>query len=207
MSISTITTIASHWLSHRIGRFQLEHPELAVRLETDDKITDFARQDVDVALRYGAGDWDGLVSVELFASDLTPIYSPALLDRFGPVNTPADIIPLPWLNNTHRGWDGWLRMHGIEDLSCTVSRRIEFEAQSHLGRAALTGEGVALLNPRFFRFELVTGTLIQPFKTCWRAEKSYWLVYPHARRNRPAIKAFQRFVLDEIAAEDAAMTA
>ena len=207
MSISTINTIASNWLSHRLGRFQMDHPELAVRLETDDKITDFARQDVDVALRYGFGDWDGLVSVELFTSDLTPMYAPSLLDRFGPVNTPADIIPLPWLNNTHRGWDHWLRMHDIAELSCTISRRIEFEAQSHLGRAALAGEGVALLNPRFFRFELATGLLIQPFKSCWSSEKSYWLVYPHARRNRPAIKAFQRFVLDEIAAENAAMAA
>lgn len=207
MSISTINTIASNWLSHRLGRFQIQHPALAVRLLTDDKITDFARQDVDVALRYGSGDWDGLVSQRLFAAELTPLLSPSLLSQYGPLNSPADIIPLPWLNNTHRGWDGWLRMNGISEMCCALSRRVEFEAQSHLGRAALAGEGVALLDPRFFRFELATGTLIQPFRSCWRAEKSYWLVYPHARRNRPAIKAFQRFLLDEIAAEDAAMAA
>lgn len=207
MSISTINTIASNWLSHRLGRFQIQHPALAVRLLTDDKITDFARQDVDVALRYGSGDWDGLVSQRLFAAELTPLLSPSLLAQYGPLNSPADIIPLPWLNNTHRGWDGWLRMNGISEMCCALSRRVEFEAQSHLGRAALAGEGVALLDPRFFRFELATGSLIQPFRSCWRAEKSYWLVYPHARRNRPAIKAFQRFLLDEIAAEDAAMAA
>ena len=51
------------------------------------------------------------------------------------------------------------------------------------------------------------GLTASPFKSCWSSEKSYWLVYPHARRNRPAIKAFQRFVLDEIAAENAAMAA
>lgn len=207
MSISTITTIASNWLSHRLGRFQMQHPELAVRLDTDDKVVDFARQDVDVALRYGFGDWEGLVSHKLFESDLTPILAPSLLDKHGPLNDPADVIPLPWLNNRHRGWDGWLKMHGIAELSCAPDRRMEFEAQSHLGRAALAGEGVALLNPRFFRFELATGTLIQPFKSCWQSEKSYWLVYPHARRNRPTIKAFLRFLQDEIAAEDAEMAA
>ncbi|MBA4490073.1 LysR substrate-binding domain-containing protein [Paracoccus sp. S1E-3] len=205
MSISTMITIASNWLSHRLGRFQFQHPELAVRLETDDKLVDFARQDVDVALRYGFGDWDGLVSQKLFDSELTPMLSPALLKEYGPLKGPADVIPLPWLNNTHRGWDGWLRQNNVAELACAPTRRLEFEAQSHLGRAALAGEGIALLNPRFFRLELATGTLVQPFKSVWRGEKSYWLVYPHARRNRPAIKAFQRFVLDEVAAEDSAL--
>ena len=81
------------------------------------------------------------------------------------------------------------------------------ESQLHLSRSVLAGDGVAMLNPRFFRFELATGALIQPFAECWRSEKSYWLVYPHARRNRPAIKAFQRFLRAEIAAEDAALPA
>ena len=64
-------------------------------------------------------------------------------------------------------------MHGVKELSCAPTRRrIEFDAQSHLGRAALAGEGIALLNPRFFRFELAMGTLVQPFKSCWRSEKS-----------------------------------
>ncbi|TKW68672.1 MAG: LysR family transcriptional regulator [Paracoccus denitrificans] len=207
MSISTVITIASNWLSHRLGRFQMQQPDLAVRLDTDDKIVDFSRQDVDVALRYGFGQWDGLVSHELFASELTPILSPQLLKQHGPLNKPEDVIDLPWLNNMHRGWDGWLKMHGVAELSCAPTRRIEFEAQSHLGRAALAGEGVALLNPRFFRFELATGSLIQPFDSCWRSEKSYWLVYPHSRRNRPAIKAFLRFLQDEINAEDLELAA
>ena len=202
LSISTMVTISGNWLAHRLWRFQMAHPELAVRLETDDRVVDFNRQDVDVALRYGTGDWPGLVADYLFPSDLTPILSPALLEREGPLREPADVIDLPWLNNTHRGWDAWLKLNGVAELSCALTRRFDFEAQAHLGRAALAGEGIALLNPRFFRFELTTGTLIQPFASCWRGEKGYWLVYPHARRNRPAIKAFKRFLLAEVAAED-----
>ncbi|MDO5643459.1 MAG: LysR substrate-binding domain-containing protein [Paracoccus sp. (in: a-proteobacteria)] len=205
MSISTITTIASNWLAHRLGRFQLDHPELAVRLDSNDQVLDFAREEVDVALRYGNGDWKGLVCLELFPSELTPIIAPSLLARHGPVTCPADVVPLPWLNNTHRGWAGWLAMNDLPQKHCAAPRRIEFDAQAQLGRAALAGEGVALLNPRFFRFELATGALIQLFPACWPTGKSYWLVYPHARRNRPAIKAFQRFLMAEITAENAAM--
>ncbi|WBU65001.1 LysR substrate-binding domain-containing protein [Paracoccus aerodenitrificans] len=202
MSISTMTTVGSNWLSHRLGRFQMQHPELAVRLETDDKLTDFARQDIDVSLRYGMGKWDGLIAHELFPSELTPVMTPAYLEQHGPLRSPEDLIPLRWLNNTHRGWEEWLAMNGVPRYSCIFERRLELQAQSHLGRAVLAGDGIALLNPRFFRIELTTGTLVQPFRSCWRGEKSYWLVYPPARRNRPAIKAFRRFLQDEVEAEN-----
>lgn len=207
LSISTMTTIASNWLVYRLGRFQMKHPNLAVRLDTDDKVVDFNRQDIDVALRYGAGDWDGLVSHFLFHSDVTPMLSPEMLKKHGPLKVPEDIIELPWLNNTYRGWDAWLSLNGVAELSCKPSRRFEIEAQAHLGRAALAGEGIALLNPRFFRFELATGSLIQPFETVWRSTNSYWLVFPHARRNRPAIKSFLRFLQDEISAEQQELAA
>ncbi|MFV0292746.1 MAG: LysR substrate-binding domain-containing protein [Paracoccus sp. (in: a-proteobacteria)] len=205
LSISTITTIAGNWLAHRLGRFQMQHPELSVRLEADDQLVNFTRQDIDVALRHGSGNWPGLTAQMLFPSELTPILAPSLLERHGPLQEPADVINLPWLNNRHRGWGEWLKMHGITEPTCVhaPNRRIRFEAQSHLGRAALAGEGVALLNPRFFRFELATGSLVQPFRACWQAENNYWLVYPHARRNRPAIRAFRSFLKAEIEAEDA----
>ncbi|MFV0409594.1 MAG: LysR substrate-binding domain-containing protein [Paracoccus sp. (in: a-proteobacteria)] len=136
-----MTTIASNWLCHRLGRFQIESPNLAVRLLTDGKITDFARQDIDVALRYGYGDWDGLVANYLFAADMTPICAPSLIERHGPLKPPEDIFPLPWLNNTHRGWYAWMKMRGIDERSCAPERRLDLEAQSCLGRAALAGGG------------------------------------------------------------------
>ncbi|MFD1797581.1 LysR family transcriptional regulator [Paracoccus aurantiacus] len=207
LSISTMTTIASNWLAYRLGRFQLRHSELAVRLDTDDKVVDFARQDVDVALRHGHGEWEGLVSNFLFSSDVTPMLSPALIEEYGPLRKPEDVIDMPWLNSTDREWDGWLKLNGVAELSCAPTRRFEIEAQSHLGRAALAGEGIALLNPRFFRFELATGSLVQPFPSVLKGEKSYWLVYPHARRNRPAIKSFLRFLQEEIVAEDSELAA
>ena len=204
LTISALTTIAGNWLSHRLGRFQMAQPDLAVRLDTDDRVVDFTRQDVDVAIRFGTGPWEGMATHHLFASELTPMMSPALLERHGPVTTPADVVDLPWLNNMDADWDHWLKAAGVPEMSCIHTRRFTLDSQLQLGRAALAGEGVAMLNPRFFRFELATGTLIQPFDLLWRCGGSYWLVYPHARRNRPAIKAFQRFILTEVEAEDAA---
>ncbi len=207
LNISALTTVAGNWLSYRLGRFQMAQPELAVRLETDDKLVDFARQDIDVAIRFGTGPWEGMVAKKLFDAELTPMLSPALLERNGPVRTPDDIVELSWLNNMDCAWDGWLKAAGVPEMSCVHTRKFVMDSQLHLGRAALAGDGVALLNPRFFRFELATGALIRPFDLLWTCGGAYWLVYPHARRNRPVIKAFQRFLLAEVEAENAALMA
>ena len=60
---------------------------------------------------------------------------------------------------------------------------------------------MALLTPRFFRFELATGALVQPFETLGTNGRAYFLVYPPARRNRPAIRALRRFLMAEVAAD------
>src|SRR5699024_7332062 len=57
LSISTLATFAGNWLSERLGRFQIDHPGLAMRLDSSDHLVDFAREDIDVAIRYGAGQW------------------------------------------------------------------------------------------------------------------------------------------------------
>ena len=75
LSISTSPTFAGNWLATHLGRFQMAYPDLAVRVETEGRNIDFAREEVDVAIRYGAGDWPGLASHALMKSEFTPMMS------------------------------------------------------------------------------------------------------------------------------------
>lgn len=204
LSISTLPTLAGNWLSHRLGRFQMDYPGLAVRLDSSDRVIDFARDDFDVAIRHGTGDWPGLTAHHLFDGDFTPMMSPALAQQAGPLTDPAQIVPLRWLDGTDPLWDLWLAAAGVKrHCDCAPRASLTLGTQTHEARAAMAGEGVALLTPRFFRFELATGALVRPFDICVGNGKAYWLVYPPARRNRPAIRAFRRFLLAEVAAEAA----
>src|SRR4028119_2005532 len=74
--ISTAQTFASNWLSFRIGGFQIARPELAVRLHTSNALTDFASDEVDVAVRMGPGPWPGLRQHFLFCLYSTPLCTP-----------------------------------------------------------------------------------------------------------------------------------
>ena len=62
LTISAMAAFAANWLAPRIGSFQLRHPALAVRMSTSNHLVDFAREEVDIGLRSGRGDWPGLVA-------------------------------------------------------------------------------------------------------------------------------------------------
>ncbi|HRO15921.1 MAG TPA: LysR substrate-binding domain-containing protein [Paracoccus sp. (in: a-proteobacteria)] len=204
LSISTLPTLAGNWLSQRLGRFQMDNPGLAVRLETSDRVVDFTREDIDVAIRLGDGNWPGLTAQRLFGVEFTPMLSPALIERHGPLTDPAQILPLPWIDPEEPGWSLWLAEAGVTRIcDCPPRPGLWLGTQIHEARAAMAGDGVALLSPRFFRFELATGSLVQPFPITATNGKAYWLVYPPARRNRPSIRAFRRFLMAEATADEA----
>jgi len=75
LSITTLQTLATQWLAPRIGAFQVAHPRLAVRLESNAALVDLLNQNVDVAIRSGDGDWPGLESHFLFPANQTPLCS------------------------------------------------------------------------------------------------------------------------------------
>src|ERR687894_952258 len=79
LTVTTTHTFANTWLAWRLGGFQMEHPDLAVRMTTSNEMVDLRSGDADVAIRAGRGDWQGLEHHELFASSFTPMASPACI--------------------------------------------------------------------------------------------------------------------------------
>src|SRR5215212_7023144 len=60
ITVSAMPSLASNWLIPRLGSFQARHPEFDVRVSVSMQLTDFAREDVDIAIRFGHGDYPGL---------------------------------------------------------------------------------------------------------------------------------------------------
>ena len=201
LTISAYSSVGANWLAQRIGLFQLQQPGLAVRLETSDALTDFAREEVDVAIRHGRGDWPGTVAVRLFNMEYSPMLSPERAAEWGPLERAEQLVPLPWLDNTDPVWWVWLNAAGVAGPDHACPPRPALGSQVHEARAAMAGAGVAMLTPRFFRFELATGALVQPFPMVASTGAACWMVYPESRRNRPAIRRLRQFLLAEAEAD------
>jgi LysR family glycine cleavage system transcriptional activator len=198
LSVTAIQTFCSNWLVPRLGGFQMAHPQIAVRLEASGRMTDFAREDFDLGIRSGLGEWTGLRSHLLMPIEFTPLCSPDLLARAGPLNSTADLLRLSLLDWPDVWWREWFALAGIDDPQMAMPSMIQVDSQVMLGQAALSGQGVAILTPAFFASELAAGRLIQPFPQVARSESSFWLVYPEERRNSPKIKAFRDWILNEM---------
>ncbi|RUX05554.1 LysR family transcriptional regulator, partial [Mesorhizobium sp. M8A.F.Ca.ET.023.01.1.1] len=199
LCVTTVLTFASNWLAHHLGAFQIAHPSLAVRLETSSRLTDFSREDVDLAIRSGGGKWPGLEAHKLLDADFTPMLSPKLAASIGGINEPADLLKLPILDPSDIWWTQWFEAAGVHSHDLARRPGSSMGAQAYEANAAISGHGVAILTRALFKAELADGRLIQPFDLVGDDGHAYWLVYPEARRNVPKIRAFRDWLLAEIA--------
>jgi len=199
LSVTTLTTFALTWLVSRLPRFQARHPDIEVRLNTTGRLVDFAREDVDVAVRYGDGNWPGLNVEKMFEDELTPLCGRTHKDR---LRRPEDLRDVPLLDASPPepasvgDWPTWLRAAGIAQLP--VTRGATFDSTKIAAQAAIDGMGVAIGSPYLFAEDIAAGRLFQPFPLTVRNGKTYWLVCAEGTATRPKIKAFREWVFSEL---------
>src|SRR6476469_9977349 len=111
LTVATTHTLANTWLAWRLGAFQMEHPDLAVRLMTSNALVDLRAGDADVAIRAGSGNWEGLDKHRLFFGSFTPMASPECLvaaERLlGRKLKPADVPEQQLISPADDWWQQW----------------------------------------------------------------------------------------------------
>ena len=200
LSISTTSTFANTWLAWRIGGFQMEHPNLAVRLDASNALIDFSTSEFDVAIRAGEGEWPGLHATRLFEIDYTPICSPWFMDEWrkehgGRDMAPADLVGLPQVSINDPWLDQWLTERGVDVPDRPPRPGVQLDSQTAEGTAAMAGRGIAMLTPFFWRYDLTEGRLIRPFRETSSRGWGYWFVCPEHRKHSAKIKRFCEWLL------------
>ncbi|MCO5150943.1 MULTISPECIES: LysR substrate-binding domain-containing protein [unclassified Shinella] len=195
LHIHSTPTFATQWLSRTLGDFQLKHPTIAVRLSTSQDLIDFAREEADVSIRWGKGDWPGLTCHRIMRMDFAPMLSPALAETIGGINEPADLLKLPIISPLDIWWRTWFSAAGIDNPGLERFPPNELGVQTIDAQVAMAGQGVAILNPGHFRAEVAAGQLYQPFTLTCNDGRDYWLAYPENRRNILKIRAFRDWIL------------
>src|ERR687893_2550658 len=116
LTVSTSPDFAAKWLVNRLGRFAETHPDIDLRISATMHHVDFAREDVDVAVRHGDGNWPGLHALRLSPEQLFAVCSPKLLSGPRGIREPADILRHPLLHlDDRKHWSQWLEAAGLGD--------------------------------------------------------------------------------------------
>jgi LysR family glycine cleavage system transcriptional activator len=200
LTVSTSPNFAAKWLVHRIGRFVEAHPDIDLRVSATRQHIDFAREDIDVAIRHGDGQWPGLSVTRLCTEELFPVCSPKLVRGRGALRAPADLATRTLLHVTdRRSWSTWLEAAGI--VVPNANQGPIFNEASMAIDAAIDGHGVALTRTALAAWDLCAGRLVRPFPLALKAPYAYWIVCPRSTSNLPKIVSFRDWLLAEAAAD------
>jgi LysR family glycine cleavage system transcriptional activator len=205
LTVSVAPSLAAHWLIPRLDRFRARVPEIDVRIDSKWGLSQFERDGIDIAIRYGPGGYHGLYEKRLLEERFFPVCSPSLAERIG-LDTPADLArtELLHVDGAVRGfawpdWRMWLTAAGVAD-QVDHRRGLRFYMTTFALQAAILGNGVALGSTALVEELLTAGLLIRPFTLGLEAVHAYHLVCPPAALERPHIRAFVDWLEEEAAA-------
>ncbi|RJF75445.1 transcriptional regulator GcvA [Rhodopseudomonas palustris] len=197
LTVSTLSSLAAKWLLPRLPSFQEAHPDIDVRITTSTALVDFARDDVDAAIRYGRGRWPGLRADWLMADELFPVCSPALLAARKPLQHPQDLAQHALLHTTGGYGDDWRLWLTAAGLPPDISKQpgLWFDVAFMTVQAAIDGLGVAIGRTSYVETDLAKGRLVAPFKITLPAEWGFYLVSPTASADSPKLSAFRDWLM------------
>lgn len=196
LNVATMDSLAANWLVPRMGRFRRENPDIDVRVSTSDQLIDYARDGIDLGIRYGRGDWPGMHVTHMMTEEVFPVCSPKLLEEGPPLKKPDDLKHYTLLHDDMReDWRMWLMAVGATEVDPT--RGPGFKHSNIVYQAAIVGDGVALGRSVQVADELERGRLVKVLDFALPANYAYWIVSPLSSADSPKVKLFREWLLAE----------
>lgn len=196
LTISTTPSFASRWLIPRLSEFTALHPDLDLHILATERISNFAADGVDLAVRYGRPPFGpGLNAELLFEQEVIAACSPLLLAGRNPPRTAEELSTYPLLHDAHNLWPEFVERHLTNSRSPSF-KGISFSQTSHAIEAAIAGQGIVLANRGFITDDLAKGRLLRIFDRTLRGPADFYLVWPRYRKS-PALETVIGWLLAE----------
>lgn len=192
LTVSLLPSFAARWLMPRIGRFMAAHPEITVNVHASLELVDFERDEIDLAIRFGNGDWPRVEAEKFMDDEYFPVASPRF-NRGRLPTRPAEIAQFRLVTSDDEPWAPWFKAAG---LKLAEPEGPLFSDSSMVVQAAIDGRGIALVRRSIAEGDLAAGSLVRLFDVAIPAPGSYYLVRPM----RPApqkVLAFRAWMFAE----------
>jgi LysR family glycine cleavage system transcriptional activator len=194
VTLRAYTTLLVRWLIPQIPEFQRQHPEIELRLTTAFDPVDFERDDVDLGVRYGQGNWPGLHATLLFSDELVAVGNNAMRERFAEQPLAEALASATLLVHTLHldDWPDWFDEAGLADV--IPSERMPFDDMSLIYQSTLDGLGVAMMQRRYLSGDLAEGRLHLLSPVALRRNRGFYLVCRAETATQPAVQAFIKWI-------------
>ena len=199
LTVTAGPAFTAKWLAPRLYEFAQAHPEVELRFFASLRLMDFARDEVDVAIRFGTEVDPGLYSLTLAEDWVAPVMAPALAQKY---KTPESLVDAPLIFDDSigflrpkRDWEAWFRAMGI-NFAPTHGPR--FSQADHAIDAALAGVGVVLGRRALVVKDIADGRFVLPFPQALMTGAQFRFLCPEGTEDRPQVKAFREWMVKEI---------
>lgn len=210
LTVWSSPSFAAKWLVPRLNAFTKSNPGIDLEISADISLIDtkgasaipaekFKRGDVDVAIRFGQGIYEGCRVDKLFEVSAIPLCSPDLQDGEHPLKTPEDLQFHTLLHDAtpyegRPSWSVWL--DAAEVSSIDAEHGITFNSVSLALAAAVDGQGVVFTLKALAEDDIAAGRLIAPFDLSLPMNFSYYLITLEEMADTPKVKAFREWIVD-----------
>ncbi len=177
LTIATLPSFAARWLLPRLGRFMERHPKIDVNLHTSLGLVDLERDGVDLAIRFGTGEWPGLEAVKFLDDELFPVASPRYNRGRLPAR-PAELAKFRLMRSDDEFWAPWFRAARVK---IDEPHSLVFNDSAFLLQAAVEGRGIALARRSIAEDDLRAGRLVRVFDISAPARGANYLAWPKGK--------------------------
>ncbi|WP_193337273.1 transcriptional regulator GcvA [Devosia beringensis] len=199
LSIGMLPTFGTRWLLPRLPSFQQAHPEIALNIISSDGELDFTKERIDVAIRFGHGNWPDAIVDPLMGEEIIVVCCPSLMEGEHPITDYDSLRYHRLIRHSTRpnSWEHWFRSVGAhrEDQQWGPSLEHFFM----IIQAAIAGLGVALLPSFLVEDDIRAGNLVTPFNDRIAGPGAYYLVTSAAKSELPRVKIFRSWLLSQLA--------
>jgi LysR family glycine cleavage system transcriptional activator len=181
--INASPVLALRWLVSCLRQFKEQNDQIKVSLLVSTDPIDFERQDVDIGIRWGKGDFPGMRAERLVDDIVFPICRPDLFEK---ARTPADLLELPLLQ-TKLGipWTKWFEAADVKH-GVLSAETIFFNDADVMLEAAASGQGIALVSSLLAANDLRSGRAVRLFDIDMKIDEGFFMLSPERLGNKPA---------------------
>ena len=200
VTVSVTPTFATKWLIPRLADYTRRHPGVDLRILATERLAHFQTEAVDLAVRYGRPPFGpGLAADLLFEECLVAVGSPLLLRRSGAPETVGDIDRYVLLHDSQSAWADYFAhcKPPAPGAPAPTPQAIWFNQTTLVIDAALTGQGLALVQKEFVAQDLSAGRLAKVFDEEQRTGAGYYLVAPRRQRAPEAVAGVKAWLLGQ----------
>lgn len=201
LTVQVYVTMAMRWFLTRLSDFHARHPDIDVQLSTTDKDWAFNRGTVDAAFLYVRKKEPGMYYRALYRGKMFPVMSPKILDTYGGLKSPRDLISYPLLSvyTAPDDWSIYLEAAGVPEPP--VLNSVSYDSYILALEAAVAGEGVAMTEMAFVRADLESGRLVSPFDLTVDRPGDWYFACEKGRESEPRIREFEQWLADQVATD------